>query len=105
MMASVSRLIVLVVLMSSSITFAATTEPGSLFEMSLEDLFQTRIVTHSFVEEKWIHVPAAVSVVSHEDVDEYGANLLAETLRYIPGMHVAQLDAMNWAIGARGFNS
>lgn len=47
---------------------------------------------------------AAVSVVTQDDIKRSGAMNIPEALRLVPGMEVAQLDASQWAVSARGFN-
>jgi iron complex outermembrane receptor protein len=48
---------------------------------------------------------AAVAVVTGEDIRRSGANSIPETLRLVPGLHVARVDASDWAVSARGFSS
>ena len=47
---------------------------------------------------------AAIYVVSSEDIADSGATSLAEALRLVPGLNVANVDANFAAISARGFN-
>jgi iron complex outermembrane recepter protein len=46
-----------------------------------------------------------MSVISGDDLLRFGAANLAEGLRWVPGLNVAQLNAAEWGISARGFNS
>ncbi len=48
---------------------------------------------------------AAVSVVTADDILRSGATSIAQCLRAVPGLDVAQIDANSWAISSRGFNS
>ena len=48
--------------------------------------------------------PAAVSVVTQDDIRRSGARNIPEALRLVPGMDVGQMDASQWAVSARGFN-
>src|SRR6185295_5576325 len=50
------------------------------------------------------NTPAAVAVVTQEDIRRSGAASIPEALRLVPGLEVAQLDASQWAVTARGFN-
>ena len=54
--------------------------------------------------ERLSEAAAAIFVVTKEDIRRSGANHIAEVLRIVPGLNVAQLDANKWAISARGFN-
>ncbi len=49
--------------------------------------------------------PAAVYVVTNEMIKRSGARNIPEVLRMVPGLQVARIDASNWAISIRGFNS
>ncbi len=48
--------------------------------------------------------PAAVAVVTQDQIQRSGAMNLPEALRLVPGLDVAQVDASQWAVSARGFN-
>ena len=48
--------------------------------------------------------PAAVSVITQDDIQRSGARNFPEALRLVPGMDVAQVDSSQWAVSARGFN-
>jgi len=74
---------------------------------SLEQLTQLHIRVSSFArkdEDLW-KTPAAVFVITKEDIARSSASSIPELLRMVPGMQVAQIDASSWAISARGFNS
>lgn len=47
---------------------------------------------------------AAIYVISNEDIKISGASHIAELLRGVPGLDVAQVDSSDWAISSRGFN-
>ena len=48
---------------------------------------------------------AAVFVITQEDIRRSGANNIPDLLRMVPGVDVAQIDANQWAVSIRGFNS
>jgi iron complex outermembrane receptor protein len=48
--------------------------------------------------------PAAVSVVTQDQIQRSGAMNIPEALRLVPGLDVAQVDSSQWAVSARGFN-
>jgi iron complex outermembrane receptor protein len=48
-------------------------------------------------------VPAAVFVITQEDIRRSGKTSLPELLRLAPGVQVTRIDAGRWAIGMRGF--
>jgi len=82
----------------------ASDRPVDLTELSLEDLFNTEVTSVSKKPEKLLDAPAAVFVISQEDLRRSGATSIAEVLRMVPGLQVASIDANKWAISARGFN-
>lgn len=85
-------------------TAAATnTDLTKLSGMSIEQLMNVKvsILGPSQTVSK---TPAAVSVVTADDIQRSGARNLPEALRLVPGMDVAQMDAAQWAVSVRGFN-
>lgn len=55
-------------------------------------------------EEPVFKTAAAAFVISHEDIRRSGATSIPEALRLAPGLHVAQINANQWAITSRNFN-
>ena len=76
----------------------------SLKQMSLDDLMNVEITSVSKKEEKLTEAPAAVYVLTQEDIHRSGATSIPEALRLVPGLDVARIDAHTWAISSRGFN-
>jgi iron complex outermembrane receptor protein len=71
---------------------------------SLEDLMKIQITAASRREQRVEDVPAAVFVLTQDDIRRSGMRTLPELLRLVPGVQVAQLTSSNWAISIRGFN-
>jgi iron complex outermembrane receptor protein len=80
-------------------------EPGDLFEMSIEELMNVEVTTVSKKEDSLFKTPAAIIVLTAEDIRRSGHQSIPEVLRMVPGVHVAKIDSNRWAITARGFNS
>jgi len=55
--------------------------------------------------EKLSQTASAIQVITGEDIRRSGATRLPEALRLASNLAVDQLDASQWAISARGFNS
>src|SRR5258708_11019504 len=55
--------------------------------------------------EKLIDVPAAIQVITQEDIRRSGATSIPEALRLADNLQVAQKNSHDWAISARGFNT
>ena len=49
-------------------------------------------------------MPAAIFVISEQDIHRSGATNIPDLLRMVPGLEVAQINPSAWAISARGFN-
>ena len=75
-----------------------------LRDLSIEQLSSIQISSVSKSVEPLSDAPAAIYVISHDDVMRAGATTLPEMLRMAPNLEVAQIDAVSYAISARGFN-
>ena len=62
------------------------------------------ITSVSRKEQRLDSVPAAVTVITHDDIRRFGITTLPDLFRLVPGMQVAQINSNNWAISVRGFN-
>lgn len=72
-------------------------------DLSLEELGRLQVTTLSRKAQKLSDTPAAVSIVTAEDIRRSGARSIPEALRMVPGVDVAQIGAGRWAVGVRGF--
>lgn len=90
----------------AGLTFHARAQksPPDLGEMSLEELMNIEVTTAGKKEQTLAQVPAAVYVITQEEIRRSGATRLPELLRLVPGVQVAQINANTWAISIRGFN-
>jgi iron complex outermembrane recepter protein len=79
--------------------------PTTLKKMSLEELMAIEVSSVSRRPERLSEAASAVQVISREDIRRSGATRLTEALRLAGNLEVTQLDAAQWAISARGFNS
>jgi iron complex outermembrane receptor protein len=82
----------------------ARSQTPDLTQKSLEDLMNIEVTSVSKKEQTTSQAAAAVFVISREDIRRSGALNIPDLLRMVPGLDVAQIDAGNWAISARGFN-
>lgn len=76
-----------------------------LRDLSIEELLNIEVTSVTLKEARQFDSPAAISVLSHDDVQRSGATSLAEALRLVPGLHVAAVNSSQHAISARGFSS
>jgi iron complex outermembrane receptor protein len=78
---------------------------GRLKGLSLEELGNIEVTTVSKGPVKLSQTPAAIYVITQEDIRRSGVKSLPEALRLAPGVDVAQIDSVKWAVGIRGFQS
>ncbi len=73
-------------------------------EMSLEELMAVQVTSVSGVGQKYLDTPAAMYVITEEDVRRTGHQFIPELLRLAPGVTVGRSGASRWGLSARGFN-
>ena len=66
-------------------------------EMSLEDLMEVEVFSASKREEPLFVSPAAVYVLTAEEIHRSGATSIPDVLRGVPGVEVGRIDASKWA--------
>jgi iron complex outermembrane receptor protein len=77
---------------------------SKLKKLSIEELMDVEVVSVSRHAEKLSESASAVRVISGEEIHRAGATTLPQALRLASNLHVAQLSASYWTIGARGLN-
>jgi iron complex outermembrane recepter protein len=77
---------------------------GELKKLSVAELLNVTVTTVSRQDSTVGESPAAVYVITQEDIRRSGATTIPELFRRVPGMSVARVDANKWAVSARGFN-
>ncbi|MFT7616878.1 MAG: iron complex outermembrane receptor protein [Planctomycetota bacterium] len=75
-----------------------------LSELDLADLLDMEVTSVSKSAQPLSHSPAAIFVVTQDDIQRAGARSIPEALRLVPGIEVAQVTRHRWAVTARGFN-
>lgn len=78
---------------------------GSLKQMSLEQLANVEVTTASKEPEQIWQTPAAVYVLTQDDIRRSGATSIPEALRLVPGVEVGRINSNSWSISVRGFGS
>ncbi len=76
----------------------------SVLNLSLDQLSEIEVTSVSKKAEKAKDAPAAIYVITQEDIRRSGMTKLPELFRMVPGMSVAQAGSNGWAISERGFN-
>lgn len=77
----------------------------TLGELSLDELANLEVTSVARRAESLAEAPAAIFVITAEDIRRSGATSLAEALRLAPNLQIARIDAGQYAISARGFNN
>jgi len=77
--------------------------PSDLTQLSLADLLGIEVTSVSKRAEPASAAAAAIFVLTGEDIRRSGARRIADALRMVPGLEVAQPSAKAYAISARGF--
>jgi iron complex outermembrane receptor protein len=72
------------------------------FELSPEELLNATVTSVSRTSEKLSEAPAAIYVISRDDILRSGATSIPEMLRLAPNLQVAR--GIGYAISARGFD-
>ena len=74
-------------------------------DMSLEELMDVPVTSVSKKTTKLGESPAAITVITQDDLRRLGITNLPDALRLVPGVEVAQINSQEWAVSARGFNN
>jgi iron complex outermembrane recepter protein len=82
----------------------AQNAPPDLTALKIEELMNVDVTSAAKKEQKLSQVPAAIFVITTEDIRRSGAFNIPDLLRMVPGLDVAQINPSTWAISSRGFN-
>ena len=75
-----------------------------LTNLSVEDLFQLEVTSVGRKAQELSKAPAAVYVLTAEEIRRSGATSIPQALEGVPGLTVQQVDGRMWSISARGFS-
>lgn len=81
----------------------SATGETDLFDLSLEELMEIEVSSVSKRAQPLSRTPAAVHVISAEQIRRSGAASIPEALRLAPGVHVARFSNNRWSVSIRGF--
>ena len=84
---------------------AGTAAGQELAELSLEELGDLMVTSVSGRAEPLSSAAASIYVITRDDIRRAGVTSLPEALRLAPNLLVARVDAVQYAISARGFNT
>ena len=97
-------------LVSSLFTATAAAQEASppgrpIKQLSLEELMEVDVSLPLRRDEPVFEAPAAISLLTSEDLRRQGAVSLPEALNTVPGLFVARFNASSWIVSTRGFAS
>lgn len=72
-------------------------------DLTIEELMDESVTSVSKKETKLSESPAAIAVITQEDIRRSGHASVPELLRMVPGLDVARIHGNEWAVSARGF--
>jgi len=78
---------------------------GALKQLSIEELMNLEVTSVSKLPEPYGQAPAAIHVITQNEIRRSGASSIPEALRLADNLNVAQVNSHDWAISARGFNT
>lgn len=95
------------VLSAIIISFAtpAHAQDVDYFTLSADELMRAEVISASRKPEKISETPAAIFVITQEDIRRAGVTTIPDALRMAPGVEVAQPDSNSWSVSIRGFSS
>ncbi|MEO8597722.1 MAG: TonB-dependent receptor [Candidatus Solibacter sp.] len=71
-------------------------------KLGVDELFGIQVTSVGRKAQQLSKAPAAVFVLTGEDIRRSGATSIPEALRHVPGLTVLRLDGRSWAVSARG---
>jgi iron complex outermembrane receptor protein len=84
---------------------ASATEAQDIADFSLEELANIKVTSVSKRPESLSDAASSIFVITGNDIRRSGFTTLPQALRLAPNLQVAQVDARNYAVTARGFNN
>lgn len=79
-------------------------EGDDLTSLSLEELMNMEVTIGSRTGDPLNSIPAAVYVLTGDEIRRSGHTSLQEALRMVPGFAVSRYGTSGWAVSARGFS-
>ncbi len=101
----IDRLLLVSGIVFSTSVFANSSELSiNITGTNLAELMNLKITSLAKKKQDLNEAAAAVYVLTHDEIQRLGVTRIADALRYVPGVEVAQQDAGRWAVSIRGFN-
>lgn len=78
--------------------------PADLTQLNIQELMNIQVTSAEKQPEKFFTTPAAIYVITSEDIRRSTATSIPELLRMVPGVNVQRITSNTWTITIRGFN-
>ncbi|MBZ5727577.1 MAG: TonB-dependent receptor plug domain-containing protein [Acidobacteriia bacterium] len=99
----ISRSVVLAIWAAGSASAQRVGEPtADLDKVSVDELFSIQVTSVGRKAQQISKAPAAVFVLTADDIRRSGATSIPEALQWVPGLTVLRLNGRSWAVSARG---
>src|SRR5213080_605108 len=86
-------------------TTAQAAAAGELKRLSVEELMNVEVTSVAKEPQRLLQAAASIQVITAQDIRRSGATSIPEALRLADNLQVSQINAHDWAISARGFNT
>src|SRR5438105_3415700 len=86
-------------------TTAQAPAAGELKRLSVEELMNVEVTSVAKEPQRLLQAAASIQVITAQDIRRSGATSIPEALRLADNLQVSQINAHDWAISARGFNT
>ena len=101
---AVPAVALLLVLLPPGPVVAAPTGGNEYLDMDLAQLMNITVTSVAKKEQRLSDAPAAVFVITQEDIRRSGVTTVPEALAMAPGLQVARVSASTWSVASRGFS-
>ena len=101
---AVPAVALLLALLPSGPVVAAPTGGNEYLDMDLAQLMNITVTSVAKKEQRLSDAPAAVFVITQEDIRRSGVTTVPEALAMAPGLQVARVSASTWSVASRGFS-
>jgi iron complex outermembrane receptor protein len=82
-----------------------SSEQQNLKQMTLEELGNVEVSTFNKTPTPLHETPAAIYVITNDQILRSGVSDIADALRLAPGVQVGRLSSTTWAVGIRGLQN
>jgi iron complex outermembrane receptor protein len=101
-MSAVRPLVLVSVVLGTAFAQRVGAPTDDLDKLSVDELFTLQVTSVGRKAQQLSKAPAAVFVLTAEDIKRSGATSIPEALQWVPGLTVLRLNGRSWVVSARG---